>query len=314
MSYLVKTKRLHEPVLLDEVVRYLRVEKIAHLKKDGLIIDATLGLGGHSIAICAKGASVLGIEADSKSLEVARINFEKACPSADVKKNIWRKYKLVHGNFKDIDKIAKKFGFENVDGILFDLGLSSYQLTLGNRGFSFANSEAFLDMRIDPQSQLVKASDLLNFLDEKKLRIVFSRVLDLKTARLISKSVIRERKYKKIEKVGDFLEIVNKVVPKTRDINKATLPFLALRIAVNSEFENLKEALPKAFALLKKGGRLVVISFHSGEDRIVKNFFKEAFKKGSAKILTKKPIVPSDAEIKSNPASRSAKMRVLEKL
>ncbi len=324
MEYLRKGQGIHRPVLVDEVLEALKLNELAHLKPRAKFIDATLGLGGHTIKIWERGGHVLGIEADRKSLGIARKEIKKilsdqtlkrkACPVPNQTSLVWGDIKLVKGNFLSLDRIAKRFGFEKVNGVLFDLGISSYQLEKENRGFSFNRPSDPLDMRFDPEGQGVKASDLLRLLDRRNLLKLFGEVMDLKSARKLVRKIIETRKLKSIEKVGDFLQIIKESTIKHRNLNPATLPFLALRIAVNSELENLKKTLPKAFNLLDRGGRLVVISYHSGEDRIVKHFFKTLEEKKEGKVITKKPILPKEEEIKENPRARSARLRVLEKI
>lgn len=304
-------QELHKPVLLSEVLEGLRVKELAHLKKANFI-DATLGLGGHTVEIVKNGGNALGIEADNETLEIARERLKLACPPT-FRTNERGFYNLVLGNFRDIDKIAKVNGFNSVDGVLFDLGISSYQLG-EKRGFSFQDKSAPLDMRIDPRVAAVKASDLLMLLDAKKLSQVFETTLPRGTSKIIASNIVRKRKEKELKTVGDFLETISGVFRSRDKIHHATLPFLALRIAVNSEIENLREALPKAFELLKPGARLVVISFHSGEDFVVKNFFRREESDGRARILTKKPMVPGEHEVLENPRARSAKMRIIEKI
>lgn len=287
---------LHESVLIKETVEAL------HIEKDGKYIDATLGNAGHSLEILKNGGSVLGIEIDPKMLEIARNRLEKEKGH----------YKLVNGNFTEIDRIAKENGWERVDGILFDLGVTNLHLKDLERGFSFENPEASLDMRMNQDEQGVKGSDLLNVLREDQLRDLFEITLEPGAAKWISGRVIHSRQAKPIETVGDLLEISQGLKTGKIGLNEATLPFLALRITVNSELTNLEEVLPKAFDLLEKGGRLVVISFHSKEDVLVKNFFKEMSKSG-AKMITFKPIKAGMEELGVNRRARSAKMRVLEK-
>lgn len=287
---------LHESVLIKETVEAL------HIEKDGKYIDATLGNAGHSLEILKSGGSVLGIEIDPKMLEIARNRLEKEKGH----------YKLVNGNFTEIDRIAKENGWERVDGILFDLGVTNLHLKDLERGFSFENPEASLDMRMNQDEQGVKGSDLLNVLREDQLRDLFEITLEPGAAKWISGRVIHSRQAKPIETVGDLLEISQGLKTGKIGLNEATLPFLALRITVNSELTNLEEVLPKAFDLLEKGGRLVVISFHSKEDVLVKNFFKEMSRSG-AKMITFKPIKAGMEELGVNRRARSAKMRVLEK-
>ncbi len=280
-------EKVHKPVLVDEVLANL--EKKAPLKKQK-IIDATVGTAGHSLEIVKKGADLLGIEADPEMIKAAeeRLNGQGS-------------YRLINGNFKDIDSIAKKEGFNEVDAIVFDLGVSNPQLTSSERGFSFGNPEAALDMRMDKEKQGVTAADLLNGLREDQLKTLFSRVLYRSQVNYLAKRIIERRQNQPFESVEDFLAVCRELRVKP-NLNPATLPFLALRIAVNSELENLEEALPKAFSLLKKGGRLLVITFHSAEEKIVRSFKK-----------TEGPIVPKEEEIRENPRSRSAEFFIIEK-
>ncbi len=278
----MKDDKYHQPVMTDEV--------IAHLKKAKSVIDATLGTGGHTLKLLESGIKVLGIESDSEILKVAKERLDKFdC-------------KLVHGNFKDIDRIAKENDFNQIEGILFDLGVSNLQLMNEKRGFSFSNPNATLDMRIDSTFQEVTAATLLNVLRKDQLENLFSKVMDSSSSRWITKRILQRRETKKIETVGDFLEICQGLKGKER-LNPATLPFLALRIAVNSEIENLKESLPKAYDLLKKGGKLLVISFHSKEEEVIKNF--------SSKFMG--PLKPTFEEVRNNPRARSAELFVLTK-
>jgi 16S rRNA (cytosine1402-N4)-methyltransferase len=305
-------KSIHKPVLLSEVVEFLGLKKLAHLKTQAKFIDATVGGGGHSYEIVKNGGYVLGIDDDEEILEVARKRLE-ACPTMN--QAVHGRFTLVSGNFRDIDKVAKDKGFDKVQGIIFDLGLSSFHFDSASRGFSFKNPSALLDMRLNRHIQEVTAAKLLNSLSRKNLEKLFSRILDFKEARILSKNIILSRSEKEIKTIGDFLEIIKRSIKRgsKKGLHYATLPMLALRIAVNSELDNLKEALPKAFKLLKPNGKLVVISFHSGEDTLVKDYFKRQSFKGSAKVITKKPILSKTKEVKDNPRARSAKMRVLER-
>jgi len=288
---------LHESVMVFEAIEAL------HINKSGKYIDATLGNGGHAIEILKRGGQVLGIDLDPVMIAIADKRLKESGNSD---------YKLVNGNFTEIDRITKANGFNPVDGILFDLGVTNIHLKDLERGFSFGNEAAELDMRLNPVTQGVKASDLLNVLREDQLRKLFEVTLEPGAAKWISGRVLHSRNEKAIATVGDMLEISEGLKTGKGGLNEATLPFLALRIAVNSELINLEEVLPKAFNLLAKGGRLVVISFHSGEDVIVKNFFKEKSKEGSMTISSK-PILAGSEEIEINRRARSAKMRVLQK-
>lgn len=288
----------HESVLVNETVEALHIEKNCNY------IDATVGNGGHALEILKAGGKVLGIDLDPEMLAIAgeRLSTEVANGTC----------KLVNGNFTDIDRIAEKNNWVPVSGILFDLGVTNLHLKDMERGFSFENPEAALDMRIDPVLEGVKGLDLLNLLREDQLRELFEVTLDPGAAKWISGRIIHSRAIKPIATVGDLLEASEGLKTGRSGLNEATLPFLALRIAVNSELSNLEEVLPKAFDLLEKGGRLVVISFHSKEDVIVKDFFRKMKAKG-AKIITFKPILAGEEEVSVNRRARSARMRVLEK-
>lgn len=295
----MKQNNYHEPVLIKEITEVLN----GNASKDLKVVDATLGTAGHTSQFLLKGWKVLGIEADKNMLEISKERLE-----SEFNKD---KYILENDNFRNIDRIVKKHNFSNPDSILFDLGVSNLQLTSKERGFSFSNPDSLLDMRIDATNQQIKASELLNVLREDQLERLFEKVLDKGLSRILAKKVIEFRTQKKFETVGEFNQICE-FLPGKKAINKATLPYLALRIAVNSELENLSEALPKAFEILKKNGKLLAISFHSGEDRIVKDYFKSLEDKGLAKLFTM--IRPGEEEIEENPRSRSAKLRYLIKL
>ncbi|HTK03923.1 MAG TPA: 16S rRNA (cytosine(1402)-N(4))-methyltransferase RsmH [Alphaproteobacteria bacterium] len=273
----------HETVLVEEVIEAL------HVKKSGKYIDATLGNGGHTLEILKHGGQVLGIERDPEMLAIS-------------KERLGGKALLVNGNFVDIDKIAKENNWQPVSGILFDLGVTNLHLKSLERGFSFENPEAILDMRLNPNIQGVKAADLLNVLREDQVEEMFKTVMEPGHARWITKRVIEKRSQELIKTVGDFLQICEGLKTGKSNIHEATLPFLALRIAVNSELDNLKVGLEKAFKLLEKGGWLVVISFHSGEDKIVKEFLKYS-----------KLVVPGENELAINRRARSARLRILQK-
>lgn len=300
----------HIPALLNETVDLLNV-------RPGLrFIDATLGGGGHSEEIAKRKGTVLGIDQDpeavsfaSERLKVAlRHSSGQACPGLVPPK-------IVQSNFSRIDEVARTCGFEKVDGILFDLGVSSHQLETPNRGFSF-NQEGPLDMRMD-SSLSVSAKDLVNGLNEGELADLFLKLGEERLSRRYAKAICRARQIKPIETCNELSEIILKeALPRGRfdRTHPATRVFQALRIAVNDELNSLREALPKAVDLLDKNGRLVILSFHSLEDGIVKRFFAEQEQKGLLKIITKKPITPSIEEVKINPRARSAKLRAAEKV
>lgn len=285
----------HETVLPDEAVEVLNV------KPGGLYVDGTLGNGGHSEKILEMGGRVIGIDLDPKMIEISVKRLAK----------YGGKFIPVNGNFKDIDQIVLSKKIEYVDGVLLDLGVTNIHLKDLERGFSFGNPDADLDMRLNPEMQGVKAADLLNVLREDQLRDLFEITLDPGPAKWLTGRVLFSRSQKPIKTVGDALEICEGLKVGKYGLNEATLPFLALRIAVNSELDNLKEVLPKILNILSTGGRMAVISFHSKEDSIVKDFFKESLSIGSQ--ITYKPILATEAEQISNRRSRSAKLRVFEK-
>jgi 16S rRNA (cytosine1402-N4)-methyltransferase len=305
-------REFHKPVLVSEVLVGLKADDLAHSNKQVCFVDATVGLGGHASEFVKRGIFTIGIDADTDTLKLAEEVLSEACPIPHHKKGAGC-FKLLHGNFSKVDALVREVYSGAVTGILFDLGISSMQLDATGRGFSFRDVNSPLDMRLDKETQEVKASDLLLLLDKRKLTELFSQVIPRGRAARIASRVVEERSKKAISTVSDFLEIVKPIVYRRGKINEATLPFLALRMAVNSEVTNLGQALPRAYELLSEGGRLAVISFHSGEDRIVKHFFQETEARGRGEIITRKPVIPSGEEISENPRARSAKMRVIKK-
>lgn len=287
--------RQHKAVMVKEVLHFIKV------RKEGVYIDATEGGGGHTKEIVSKGGRVLGIDCDLKSLEIAKRNLGEVHDRA----------KLVQGNFADIARIAKESGFDRVNGILFDLGVASFQLEDLSLGLSFLR-DGPLDMRVD-KGLGVTGSDLVNSLPEAQLRDMFWEYSQEGQGREIAREIVSSRQKNKIQTTGQLREIVERVKGKGGRINPSTKVFMALRIAVNTEFDNLEKGLLQSIDLLRGRGRLAVISFHSGEDRIVKDFFRTQEKLNLMKILTKKPVVPSDEEILGNSRARSAKLRAGEK-
>ena len=299
----------HKPVLLGEVLVYLRLTN-AHSKTKIKVIDATLGGGGYSIAFCKKGVSVLGIEYDPMMFKIAQTRLKQACPPNE---SFVGSFTLVKGNFSEIKNVALVHKFDKCDGVVFDLGVSTQQLTSPIRGFSFQNPNALLDMRMDHNAQSVKASDLLNALDKANLKKMFSTTCEYMETLGLVKKIQERRVVKPFTTVGDFLDVTKGIFKAKKGVNPVTKAFMALRMAVNSELENLDAALDSAPELLKSGGRLVVVSFHSGEDRIVKQKMLNFQKNDLGKVVTKRPVVSSDEEIEMNPRARSAKLRVFEK-
>lgn len=293
--------KYHTPVLLKESIDLLKI------KKGEKYIDATLGGGGHTKEILALGGKVLGIDVDEDAILHVK---EKLGQEKDLV--------LAKGNFRNIDEIAHLNKFEEVSGIIFDLGVSSHQIDTPKRGFSFLK-EGPLDMRMDKDSP-VTAEALINLLGKGELYDIFNNFGQERRSWFISNSIIRTRRIKPIQTTKDLTNIIEKAygikegraTEFTKNlVNKKV--FQALRIAVNTELENIEEALPKAIYLLKEKGRVAVISFHSLEDSIVKKKFKEFEKKNMGKIITEKPISASLHEMEENPRARSAKLRVFEK-
>lgn len=290
----------HTPVLLKEALDYLSIQK-SHW-----YIDATLGGGGHTEEILKKGGKVIAIDQDKESIEEVTNALNTYIKSGDLI--------LINDSFTSLEKIitdSLTHRLAEITGILFDLGVSSHQLDTPQRGFSF-NKDTPLDMRMNPDFGAT-AADLINGLHEGELTELFEKLGEERFAKRIAGKIVEERKIKPINSTQQLADLIKHSVPKSNDkIHPATRVFQALRIAVNDELNALKQALPQALELLSPGGRLVVISFHSLEDRIVKNFFKESENSGKAKILTVKPIMATLDEQYDNPRARSAKLRTLE--
>ena len=289
---------IHVPVLLQEVVRFLDP------KAGKVIIDATAGAGGHTEEFLRRGAQVLAIDRDPEAIKYLKKSYGSQV--------INHKLVLAQGNFANIGEIAQKKGFSRVDGILFDLGISSDQLADAKRGFAFAKVGP-LDMRMDPNLE-VTAYDLVNNFDERRLYEIFSTYGQEKFSRAIARAICRARQIAPINSTQRLANIIREVYGKKNIRTKldcATKSFLALRIVVNSELINLENALPQTIEILKKGGRLAIVSFHSLEDGLVKRFFKQ---EKQLLVLTKKPVTPGASEILKNPRSSSAKLRVAEKI
>jgi 16S rRNA (cytosine1402-N4)-methyltransferase len=278
------------------------VMKMLNLRQNGIYVDATVGLGGHSEEILkgiGPGGRLIGIDRDEESLKIAGIRL------AD------RRAILKRGNFSDMETLLLPEGISEVNGILFDLGVSSLQLRDFERGFSFV-SGGRLDMRMD-RSQRVSAWDIVNRYPENELDRILKEFGEERLSRKIAKAIITWRGKGPIDTCTELSKIIEGVYGGRGRIHPATRTFQALRIAVNRELDQLKAGLEAALRLLEKGGRMCVIAYHSLEDRIVKHFFADNSKRGLLAIITKKPITPSVGEIKSNPSSRSAKMRAAEK-
>ena len=289
----------HRSVLLQEAVDALNI-------RDAWYLDCTLGDGGHSIEIIARGGKVVGIDVDPQALKRVRQRFGDLGIAEG-------KYQLILGNFRDVKKLMQTEPNQKFAGAIFDLGVSSLQLETPERGFSFGKVGP-LDMRMDPSLQ-VRALDLLKAFTRKELYELFRDLGEEKYSRRLADAVVRAREVRPIQGTVELAEIVERAVWKIKEkIHPATRVFQALRIAVNDELGALQEGLDQVKDVTQKGGRIVVISFHSLEDRTTKNTFREWKLMGAGEILTKKPIVPSEVEVKGNPRSRSAKMRVFKKL
>ena len=295
---------IHQPVLLKEVL------KIFDPKPNQNFIDATLGEGSHSIEILKRTApkgKILGIEFDPVLIEEAKKNFKKF--------NLEKRVIFVNDNFSNLEKIIKENKFFDFEGILFDLGISKWHFKKSKRGFSFQKNE-ILDLRINPKKQKLKAIEILNLWSKSEIEKILKEFGEIKKAREIAEEIVLQRKIKPIISTFDLIKVLEKfskfLKRKNQRIHFATKVFMALRIAINQEIENLEKGLTEAFKVLKPSKKLIVISFHSLEDRVVKNFFKKLKQKKLAKILTKKPIVPDLKEIQKNPSARSAKLRAIE--
>ena len=286
----------------------MKEESLAHLSlhSRGVYVDATLGLGGHTVAIAdyLDAGKVIGIDTDGQALNIAK---ERLTSVLD-------KVKLVQGNFVEIDSVVQNLGHRKVNGILADLGVSSMELDNPERGFSF-QQDGPLDMRMNPQGQDLTAADIVNTYTEADLAELFRKYGDEIFPGRIARVIVEQRRKQELRTTQDLVELILSVVPRKRigGIHPATRVFQALRIEVNDELTALEVFIQKSVDLLESGGRLVIISFHSGEDRIVKHIFRRLKQEQKGKIITKKPLLPSEEEKMSNPRSRSAKMRVLEK-
>ncbi|MCD6583766.1 MAG: 16S rRNA (cytosine(1402)-N(4))-methyltransferase RsmH [Candidatus Omnitrophica bacterium] len=292
----------HYPVMHKEVMHYL----IPIVRK--VIVDCTLGIGSHALKLLPhlkEGTILIGIDKDGDSLEVARQRL----------RSFKDKVVLVKDDFRNIDVILDNLGFNKADAFLFDLGVSSFQLSDPQRGFSFLR-EGPLDMRMDRESFLC-AYDLVNNLSERELAIIFEKFGQERYSRRIAHFLVEERKKSPLSTTGQLRDTILRAIPKRNTyhrIHPATRIFQALRIAVNRELDCLKEGLEKAIPRLSGGGRIIVISFHSLEDRIVKNTFRKFSASKVLNILTKKPLVPTLEEITENVRSRSAKLRAAERI
>ena len=307
----------HKPVLLKEVMEGL------NLKSDGIYVDCTLGGGGHAYEILKKTAPngvLIGLDQDPEALTAAAEHLSEFS-----KRSI-----IVKSNFSKLDAVLEELKIDAVDGMLFDLGVSSYQLDNPERGFSY-NYDALLDMRMNPENTNT-AERLINTLSQSELADIIRAYGEERWAKRIASFIAKERLKRQISTTFELVEIIKKAIPaaaRRTGQHPAKRTFQAIRIAVNDELGVIKNALKQAVGLLKPKGRLCVITFHSLEDRIVKEFFKEISsscechmdlpvcvckKEQKLKIITRKPIRPSEKELSENPRSRSAKLRIAERL
>lgn len=283
----------HTPVLVRESADLLKI------RPGVTVIDATAGFAGHMREFIRRGAWVLGIDADKEAVQRA---------TQYLKQQNLTGYRLVWGNFRNIERIASENGVKEVDAVFFDLGVSSYQLDTGSRGFTYRQSDAPLDMRFDP-SEGVSAAELINSLTSKELYEVILKYGEEKYSRAVSLAIDRARTLKPLKTAGDLKAAIEKELGQKRTEDALPRVFQALRILVNDEMGALHAGLTGARNLLKRGGRVGVISFHSLEDRTVKLFFRQP----GWKAVTKKPLIPSREEQEKNKRSRSAKLRIAEK-
>jgi 16S rRNA (cytosine1402-N4)-methyltransferase len=277
--------------MVNEVIQFINP------KKGDVIVDATFGFGGHSLKILEKEKNVLiiGIEKDKEIFEISKKNFEE-----------YENVKIFNEDYENIDKILKEINIKEIDKIIFDFGLSSYHLEHSKRGFSFKKDE-ILDMRYNKEENLPLWKKIKR-LKREEIEKILKEYGEEKFYKKIAKEIYKERE--KIEKTSDLNKIIERNVPKLKWDKTKQRVYQAFRIYINKETEKIKNTLSKVYEFLKTNGRIVCLSYHSLEDRIVKNFFKEK----RMKILTKKPLTPSPFEIKENPRARSCRLRCAEKI
>jgi len=287
---------VHTPVLVEEVVKWLR------LRAGGTYVDATVGTGGHAREIVQRLATgrLIGMDRDSRALDLARERL----------KEHEKQVILVHSNFSRIEEVARGLKLPPADGVVADLGISSLQLDSPERGFSFRWAGP-LDMRMDPD-EMHTAGEIVNYMPEKELADLIYRYGEERDSRRIARNIVRARPIRDTEHLATVVAGARKARGRQK-LHPATKTFLALRIAVNRELEELEQFLSRTPATLSPGGRWVVISYHSLEDRLVKHAFRRLAGEGEVKVLTKKPVEPDAREVRANPRARSAKLRVAEK-
>ena len=295
---------LHIPVMLHEVIDNL------NLALGKVIVDATIGTGGHSLEILKRitpGGRLIGIDRDEDSLAICRKRLSEFSGNCE----------FVHANFVDLDQVLEKLGIDKIDGIVFDLGISTYQLKDTQRGFSF-QEEGPLDMRLD-KSSYISAYDLVNNLNENEISHMLWSFGQERWHNRIARLVIEERRNQPISTTKQLANLVMRAIPQRYRkgyyrIHPATRTFQAVRIAVNRELEILESAIKKAVAILEKQAKICVISFHSLEDRAIKHTFRALKADGLIDIITAKPMTPAYSEVAANPSSRSSKFRVAERI
>lgn len=311
----MKTYQTHEPVLRKEVIEVFCQKKGCRINR---VIDGTVGTGGHSEALLNQCVTqLLGLDRDQAAIKISENRLKKFMP----------RYQLKHSNYEYLDEVASSIGWYEVDGILLDLGYSSFQISSPDRGFSFKH-DGPLDMRFNHEHGFT-AAEWLNSAEENEIANALFLYGEEKQSRSLAQAIIAERPLSTTFQLSQLVMRVKHPEKGRRKIHPATRVFQAIRIAVNDELGSLKRALPKAIRFLRSGGRLAVISFHSVEDRIVKSFFRDASKDclcppekivcdcghvASVKLLTRKSIKANTEEISLNPRSRSAQMRVVEAL
>ncbi len=294
-------KTYHIPVLIEELVEFISPAP------GMIIVDATIGGGGHAKAMLERMANkglLIGIDQDPDAISYCQ----------HLKESFGEMVVLFQERFSRLDRVLDKLGIDKVDAIYFDLGVSWHQLEEAERGFSFMRNGP-LDMRMNP-SEGEPAYSILSKLNVRELEQIFREYGEERYSHRVAKAIVELRRQgRRLKRTRELAELVERVVPRRgQRVHPATRIFQALRIYVNQELDELKKGLEKAYSRLKRGGRIAVISYHSLEDRIVKNSFREWAKGSGFKILTKKPIQPKQEEIKANPKARSAKLRCGEKI
>lgn len=288
---------VHLPVMVKEAI------KVLNPIPGGIYMDATIGPGGHAeeiLKLIGSEGKLIGIDWDDEALRVAQ------------KRLLNERLILKKGNFSDMENLLHRDGISEVDGILFDLGVSMIQMKDPERGLSF-NSDKRLDMRMDREQDL-SAWDIVNRYPEKELEKILREFGEERLSRKISETIVRKRRIKPIDTCSELSAIVERLYRRRGRVHPATKTFQALRIEVNNELDELRRGLDSSLRLLKKGGRLCTISYHSLEDRIVKHFMAQSSKRGLLRVMTKKPMTPGSEELRTNPSSRSAKLRAAERI